>query len=72
MEKKILRLPDVMSSTGLSRSTVYSKISDGTFPNQVSLGDRSVGWIDSEIYAWINQRIEASRDAVIKNTQEQS
>ncbi|MEZ0175387.1 MAG: helix-turn-helix transcriptional regulator [Candidatus Reddybacter sp.] len=72
MEKKILRLPDVMSSTGLSRSTVYSKISDGTFPNQVSLGGRSVGWIDSEIYAWINQRIEASRDAVIKNTQEQS
>jgi prophage regulatory protein len=57
----ILRLPDVKRSTGLSRSTIYLRISQGTFPKPVSLGGRAVGWLEAEIQQWLQRRIEASR-----------
>ncbi len=55
---RILRLQDVITATGLSRSTIYKYISDNTFPKPVSLGDRCVGWVDSEVHDWILARIE--------------
>jgi prophage regulatory protein len=61
MAQTILRLPDVKARTGLSRSTIYLKIAEGTFPEPISLGARSVGWVASEIDAWIARRIEQSR-----------
>ncbi len=57
----ILRLPIVKSRTGLSRSSIYSQISKGDFPKQISLGQRSVGWLEEDIEDWINQRIEESQ-----------
>jgi prophage regulatory protein len=63
MAKIILRLPAVKSRTGLSRSTIYLHIAQGTFPAPVSLGERAVGWIESEIDEWIARRI-AERDDV--------
>ena len=57
----ILRLPTVKDRTGLSRSTIYLRISEGTFPKPISLGSRAVGWIESEINEWLDQRIESSR-----------
>jgi prophage regulatory protein len=48
----ILRLPDVKRSTGLSRSTIYLRISQGTFPKPVSLGGRAVGWLQAEVQQW--------------------
>jgi len=57
----ILRLPDVKRSTGLSRSSIYLRISQGTFPKPVSLGGRAVGWLEAEIQQWLQRRIEASR-----------
>jgi prophage regulatory protein len=57
----ILRLPVVKARTGLSRSTIYLRVSEGTFPKPVSLGGRAVGWVESEIQQWLEQRIEASR-----------
>jgi len=59
----ILRLPAVLARTGLSRSTIYLRISEGRFPKPVSLGGRAVGWIEAEINAWLNRQIEASRKA---------
>ena len=59
----ILRLPEVKKTTGLSRSTIYSRISRGTFPRPVNLGARAVGWVEAEIEEWLRQRIEASRSA---------
>ena len=64
MQNKIIRLPAVTSQTGLSRSTVYLRISQGTFPKPISLGGRAVGWIESEINDWLDQQILASRKAV--------
>jgi prophage regulatory protein len=58
----ILRLPDVKRNTGLSRSTIYLRISQGTFPKPVSLGGRAVGWLEAEIQEWLQRRIDASRN----------
>ncbi|MDY0029231.1 MAG: AlpA family transcriptional regulator [Pseudobdellovibrionaceae bacterium] len=56
-KERILRLPDVKKRTGLSRSTIYLNISKGTFPRHISLGVRCVGWLESEIDAWVQARI---------------
>ena len=61
MEPQILRLNDVKAKTGLSRSTIYLRMEEGTFPKKISLGSRAVGWINSEVIEWIEQRIGESR-----------
>ena len=58
---EILRIKVVQRRTGLGRSTIYDRISKGTFPRQISLGARAVGWIDSEIDQWVNVQISHSR-----------
>ncbi|KRV02456.1 phage transcriptional regulator AlpA [Pseudomonas aeruginosa] len=55
---RIIRLKEVIESTGLARSTIYKYIAEGTFPKPVSLGDRCVGWVDGEVHDWILARIE--------------
>jgi len=60
---KILRLPEVKGSTGLSRSSIYLRIANGGFPKSISLGGRAVGWLESDIQKWLDQRIEESREA---------
>lgn len=55
---KMLRLKEVLSITGLSRSTIYKLISDCQFPRQVHLSEKSVGWYDTEILNWVRDRIE--------------
>ena len=60
--RTIWRLPDVMAQTGLSRSTIYSLVSQQKFPEQINLGPRAVGWVASEVSDWIEERVNASRD----------
>lgn len=55
---RIIRLKDVIDSTGLGRSTIYKYIAEGVFPKPVSLGERSVGWVEEEVHEWILARIE--------------
>ena len=57
----ILRRKQVEARTGLSRSTIYDRIKAGTFPAPISLGEKAVGWIESEVDAWLAARIQASR-----------
>lgn len=57
----ILRKDQVKARTGLANSTMYLAISAGTFPAPITLGARSVGWLESEIEEWISTRIAASR-----------
>ena len=57
----ILRLPAVRTRTGLSRSSLYLRISQGTFPPPISLGGRSVGWLSTDIDSWLSDRIAQSR-----------
>ena len=50
---RIIRLKTVLDRTGLTRSTLYRKIAEGTFPRQISISARSVGWRESSIELWI-------------------
>ncbi len=61
MTHTILRLPTVKNRTGLSRSTIYLRVSQGTFPKPVNLGARAVGWVEAEIQRWLERQIETSR-----------
>jgi prophage regulatory protein len=57
MNQSFLRLPLVQQRTGLSRSTIYAFISRGIFPKPSQLGARSVGWLNTDIDAWIESRL---------------
>ena len=61
MATAILRLPNVKARTGLSRSTIYQRVSAGTFPKPVNLGVRAVGWLEAEIDQWLTAQVERSR-----------
>ena len=54
----ILRRKQVEKRTGLSRSTIYLRIQEGTFPRPINLGVRAVGWLENEIEAWLAERME--------------
>ena len=58
---RIIRMADVQARTGLARSPIYVRVSDGSFPQPIRLGARAVGWIESEVDAWIREQIAASR-----------
>ena len=56
MGTSILRRPRVEQVVGLSRSTLYAKVADGSFPPPIKLGKRAVGWRESDIDAWLASR----------------
>ena len=58
----VLRLPRVQARTGLSRSSIHVRVANGSFPQPIRIGARAVGWIESEVDAWIREQIAASRD----------
>ena len=61
MSHVILRLPEVKGKVKLSRSSIYLRISKGEFPLPISLGGRSVGWLEADIEQWLEQKIASSR-----------
>lgn len=60
----LLRRPEVLRRCGISNTTLHRLIHSDDFPRPVQLGERSVAWIESEIDAWIESRIKASRPKV--------
>ncbi|OAJ96186.1 AlpA family transcriptional regulator [Vibrio bivalvicida] len=58
---RFLRIEDVMSLTGLGRSTIYKFMDEDIFPKTIPLGGRAVGWLESEIEEWMESRL-ALRD----------
>jgi prophage regulatory protein len=62
---KLIKLPQVMQITTLSRATVYRLIAKGEFPKQIKLGPRSSGWLESEIDSWISD-CASKRDKTVK------
>jgi prophage regulatory protein len=66
MPKTILRLPSVKSESGLSRSTLYLRITQGLWTKPISLGGRSVGWPASEVITLNAARIAGKTDNEIR------
>lgn len=62
MQEQILKLTEVKLITGLSASSIYRGSANGTFPKQIKLGERSSGFLKSEVSQWLQDRIEASRN----------
>ena len=54
---QLLRLPDVLARTGLSRSRLYAALADRSFPQPVKISPRAVAWPTEEVDDWISQRI---------------
>jgi prophage regulatory protein len=51
--ERIVRLKTVLARTGLSRSTLYRKIAEGTFPSQLKISVHGTGWRESAVNRWI-------------------
>jgi len=58
---QLIKIPEVMAKTGLSRSHLYALAQNGAFPKPVKLSERSSAWVEAEVQAWIEDRI-VSRD----------
>jgi prophage regulatory protein len=59
---KLIRLPEVLEKTGLTRTRLYAAIDAGTFPRPVKITPRAIAWPIDEIDAWIAERM-AERQA---------
>ena len=59
-QPRFLRLSEVLEMTGMSKTFIYDRINEGTFPKQIQLGSRSVVWNEREVVQWMEDRI-ASR-----------
>lgn len=57
---KILRLTELVTKTGLSRSTILRLEEQGRFPQRILLSERTVGWDEKAIDQWLEQKAEAS------------
>ncbi|API58737.1 DNA-binding protein [Tardibacter chloracetimidivorans] len=53
-DERILRIGEVLRRTGLSRATIYRKISKGTFPRQLPISENASGWHASEVARWVS------------------
>lgn len=60
---RIIRLKAVLDRTGLSRTTLYRKIAQGTFPRQIKITTHSAGWRESAIERWIADPSAYHQDA---------
>ena len=61
---KFLKLPQVISITGLSRSSLYNLVAAGNFPKQIPLGARSVVWLESEVQEFMQKCIANRRRSI--------
>ena len=63
MIKKMYRLPELMNMTGLSRSSIYLRVSTDEFPKPVKIGRRAIGWPEDSIIAWQAKMMEAQDES---------
>lgn len=63
MTYAILRVNQVIEKTGMKRTYLYQEVKAGRFPKPVNLGAKAIGWIDTEVDAWIQNLIEARNQA---------
>ncbi|NDE89541.1 MAG: AlpA family transcriptional regulator [Alphaproteobacteria bacterium] len=57
MSKRFIRLKEVIQITGLARSTIYAAIKDGSFPSQIKLTQRAIGWSEEQVFEWVGSRL---------------
>jgi prophage regulatory protein len=65
MRERLIRIKETIEVTGLSRSRIYQYINEGKFPASVSLGGRSIGFVESEIQLWVANVIGLRDDNIL-------
>ncbi|HHV7358576.1 TPA: helix-turn-helix transcriptional regulator [Morganella morganii] len=60
-KENFIRLPEVQRRTGYCRAWLYKLIDAGQFPKQVKIGSRSIAFVESEVDAWVANKIAESR-----------
>jgi len=65
MELQIRKIKEVEQIVKLDKTSIYRMAKLGTFPKPIKLGERSSGWIESEIQEWLEDRIKASRSGEV-------
>jgi prophage regulatory protein len=61
---RFIKLKEVMNITGLARATVYKYITNDRFPKSVSIGERAVAWVESEVQDWMLERVAERDDGI--------
>ena len=62
---RIVRLKEVLQKTGLTRSTLYRKVAARTFPRQVAISTRCMGWRQSELDDWLRNPTAYEQEAIV-------
>lgn len=60
-DSRLIRLPEVMHLTGMSRASIYRLAGNGEFPSPIKLSERSSAWLHAEVVRWIVERVVATR-----------
>lgn len=56
---RVMKLNEVINTTGLSRSSIYAYMAKGGFPKPIQLGPRAVAWVEDEVQGWLQVRLDA-------------
>ena len=64
---RLIRLPEVENLVGLKKSTIYSLIERGDFPQQIKISARASAWVGEEVDEWIQSRVEGRPIATVKS-----
>lgn len=64
---RILRRPEVELRTGLSRSAIYALMAKESFPAAIPLTAKAVGWLESSIDGWINERVNQAQQTEVQS-----
>lgn len=62
--RRFIKRQEVENITGFSCTEIYRRVAAGTFPKQIALGPKCVVWVESEVLAWVDERIAESRGEV--------
>ncbi|MDR3054192.1 MAG: AlpA family transcriptional regulator [Zoogloeaceae bacterium] len=66
-QTKLLRLPDVILLTGMSKALIYKLQKDGKFPQNIKIWGRMAGWLESDVNRWISERVAGQKQQTNEN-----
>ena len=61
MSNRVIKIKEVCELTSLSKTTIYRRINDGSFPKPISLGPQRIAFVEKEVIGWIAAHIAGGR-----------
>lgn len=62
--QRLIRRKEVQAKTGLGASSIYAMMKQGKFPKAITLSERRVAWIESDVDQWISERIASHKASI--------